>query len=242
MIHIAGKEVVIMPEKSLKRKMLFSLALLVFSLLLFVFSSYAWFTGKFEDLVNVEVGFVQVDMNVYFDDGVTTYPATEVEIAEGVYKPGIYEVDIASPASFNYFENLRVYIEVSSNVDTYFRIKIYEQLTLTYLNLDDSITELSTLIDGYMPFDYQLTDLEENLIWYDNRIFDDYFYYMDPVIRNSESEPMEIGLITSFSSGSFGTYPIGYSLQIGFSVEAVQALDGPEQVWSLLETPWEISW
>lgn len=238
MKHTAGKEVVIMPETGLKRKMLFSLALLVFSLFLFVFSSYAWFTGKFQDYINAEVGFVEVDLDLYFEDeSLQRYEAEEVEIAVGVFKPGIYEVSIDNAGAFNFFENLRVDLTVSSNVNTYFRIKIFEQLTLTYLNFDDSITELSILIDGYMPFDYQVTD------WFDNRAIDDYIYYKLPVQRTGESVPMQIGLITAYFTGeSFGEYPIGYSLQIGFSVEAVQASNGPVNVWGLDLTPWDTSW
>jgi len=236
------KEVVKMLDRSLKRKMFISLALLAFSLFLFVFSTYAWFTGKFEDIINVEVGFVQVDLDLYFvDESDNRIEATEVEILPDVYKPGIYDVNIVSPAAFNYFDNLRVYLQVSSNVDTYFRVKIYEQLALTIVNYDESITELSILIDGYMPFNYQMKDLENNDVWYDNRVIDDYMYYMDPVIREGESTPMEIGMI--ISSGSlFEAYPVGYSLQLGFSVEAVQASNGPENVWGLTETPWGTSW
>ena len=230
------KVVVKVLDKSLKRKTLFSLALLAFSLFLFVFSTYAWFTGKFEDIINVEVGFVQVDLDVYFDEDSTRVEATEVETLTDVYKNGVYYVNVVSAADPYYFNDLRLDLYVSSNVDTYFRVKIYEQLTLTIVNYDDSLTELSILIDGYMPFNYETTD------WYDNRIYDDYIYYEVPVKRTSETEPTMISLIASAPPAGFSTYPPGYSLQLGFSVEAVQASGGPEHVWDLAEKPWGGSW
>ncbi len=237
------KEVVRMQAKELRRKMLLSLALLVFSLCLFVFSSYAWFTGKFSEWLNAEVGFVDVDMLVYFEDDVLglvpadDVPDAKVEITTGVYKPGIYEINIISNQSANYFEDFRLKLEIKSNVDTYFRIKIYEQLTLTYLNYDNSITELSVLIDGFMPFNYELDN------WHDNREIDNYLYYKNPVRRVGVDDPLEIWLISEYFEGqNFANYSLGYSLQIAFSVEAIQAHQGPDKVWGLTETPWGTTW
>ena len=107
-------------EKALKRKLVFSLSLLVISIALFVFSSYAWFTGKYEKWINAEVGFVDVDLLVYFEnDEGELVPANEilesrVEVESGVYKPGVYEINIVSGISSNYFEDFRLKIEVSS--------------------------------------------------------------------------------------------------------------------------------
>ncbi len=226
-----------MEVMDLKRRMLFSLILLAFSLFLFVFASYAWFTGKYSNTLDVEMGFVQADVDLFFMDGSTRVEATEVEIDTGVTKPGVYLVNVVSSAASNHFENLRIYVSVSSNVDTYLRVKVYEQLTLTYENYDGSLTELSVLSDDYMPFNYDFTN------WYDNRLSDDYIYYKLPVERVDESTPLEIGLITSYFSGeSFANYSPGYSLQIGISIEAVQADGGPENVWNLSTAPWGTSW
>lgn len=230
-------------EKALKRKLVFSLSLLVISIALFVFSSYAWFTGKYEKWINAEVGFVDVDLLVYFEnDEGELVPANEilesrVEVESGVYKPGVYEINIVSGISSNYFEDFRLKIEVSSNVGTYLRIKLYEQLTLTYINYDNSITELSVLIDGFMPFNYDLNN------WHDNREIDNYLYYKSPVEREGVDDPLEIWLIESyFSDQNFANYSPGYSLQMTFQIEAVQAIEGPEKIWGMSETPWGTSW
>lgn len=232
-----------MEEKALKRKLVFSLSLLVISIALFVFSSYAWFTGKYEKWINAEVGFVDVDLLVYFEnDEGELVPANEilesrVEVESGVYKPGVYEINIVSGISPNYFEDFRLKIEVSSNVGTYLRIKLYEQLTLTYINYDNSITELSVLIDGFMPFNYDLNN------WHDNREIDNYLYYKSPVEREGVDDPLEIWLIESyFSEQNFANYSPGYSLQMTFQIEAVQAIEGPEKIWGMSETPWGTSW
>ena len=232
-----------MEEKALKRKLVFSLSLLVISIALFVFSSYAWFTGKYEKWINAEVGFVDVDLLVYFEnDEGELVPANEilesrVEVESGVYKPGVYEINIVSGISPNYFEDFRLKIEVSSNVGTYLRIKLYEQLTLTYINYDNSITELSVLIDGFMPFNYDLNN------WHDNREIDNYLYYKSPVEREGVDDPLEIWLIESyFSDQNFANYSPGYSLQMTFQIEAVQAIEGPEKIWGMSETPWGTSW
>ena len=58
-------------------------------------------------------------------------------------------------------------------------------------------------------------------------------------------EPTSIALISSyFASETFGEYPPGYSLQIAFSIEAVQSDGGPLNVWGLQNPPWdtEINW
>lgn len=227
-----------MKGKNLKRKMLLSLALLVFSLSLFVFASYAWFTGKFEDWVNVEIGFVEAEVDLYFvDEFDQRVEALEVEIVPTVFKDGVYSVNIVSPLGDYYFEDLRLKVLVTSNVPTYFRIQTYEQLTLTYINYDDSITELSILIDGYMPFHYDMTN------WHDNRDYDNFLYYKNPVMRVDESTAWEFLLISSeFSGDEFSDYSPGYSLQFGFTIEAVQAEGGPENVWELATTPWGTAW
>ncbi|MDD3122700.1 MAG: hypothetical protein PHC62_04170 [Candidatus Izemoplasmatales bacterium] len=224
-----------MNQQRFKKRFILSLAMLIFSLSLFAFSTYAWFTYLKTDTFFGEVGFVEVDLNAYFLDEL--HPATEVEVAAGVPKPGVYLVNIVSSASSNYFEDFRLSVSVLSNVDTYMRVKIYEQLTLTYTNFEGIVTELSILHDEYMPFNYDTTN------WYDNREIDNYIYYKLPVKRVDASNALIVGIISSYFSGqSFSNYPPGYSLQIAFSIEAVQALSGPVNVWELTTPPWGGTW
>ncbi|MDP3130722.1 MAG: hypothetical protein Q8N15_05240, partial [Bacillota bacterium] len=77
---------------------------------------------------------------------------------------------------------------------------------------------------------------------HDNRTIDNYLYYMNPVQRVNETTSLDIGLITQYALASFAVYSPGYSLQIAFSVEAVQAAGGPENVWILATPPWGGSW
>jgi len=160
--------------------------------------------------------------------------ANEYEIGLGVTKPGVFYINIDSNSSIYFLENFRLNIVVKSSVDTYFRIRIYEQLTLSYENYEDTITELSILEADFMPFNYNLTN------WFDNRSIDNSMYYKYPVKRVSAIAPMIIPLIPAFESGvNFPVYDTGYSMQIAFSLEAVQAFGGPEYVWGHEAPPWD---
>ncbi len=224
--------------KHMKRRLALSFALLLFTTSLLVMTSFAWFTALLEDDFTGRVGFVDVDLDVYFDNGSGgRVAATPVEIAPGVTKPGVYSVNIVDSLASNRFEQFRIYILVRSNVDTYLRVKIFEQLTLTYVNFEGVVTELSILIEDFMPFNYDLTD------WYDNRTIDNYLYLKTKVKRVDETTPYTIGLITSyFPNETFANYSAGYSLQISIGVEAIQAYLGPQNVWDMPAAPWGVAW
>jgi hypothetical protein len=74
-------------------------------------------------------------------------------------------------------------------------------------------------------------DTLEEAVLYDQIHFS-YLYYT----QSLESET--ISLIDSYD-GDFVIYPTGYSLQIGFEVEAVQLQGGPENVWGLPVPVWD---
>jgi len=227
-----------------KKRFALSLVMLIASVGLFVFSTVAWITHLFEEEVLLEMGLVDVDIEVYFDDpidGIT--PAGEVIIIvndpedpdDDITKPGVYLVNITENTSVIAFEDFRVKIKVKSSVSTYVRVRIIEQLTMIYTDHLGVQTELSIVNSTYMPFSFET----EN--WYDRRSSDGYLYYMLPVTRQSESVPTVIDLIAD-PPVDFSTYPPGYSLQIAFSIEAVQAEGGPENVWNLATAPWGSPW
>lgn len=297
----------------MKKRIWSSFVLLVCTIFLLVFTTYAYFTDLFSQSFEAEFGFVDVDFQAYFDTGSETYLAEEVvidslnayqasdiaftasthtitsttvdlsvysdqdkiriigstsndgqytvsgtptanslvveedlvdetagatiDIEQIITKPGTYYINIVSSGSPFFFEDFRIYVDVYSNVPTYMRVKIYEQLTLIYTDYQGQVTELSVLFDGYMPFNYDTTN------WYDNRINDNYLYYMSEVERINETTPLEIALIPSYFTGQeFGVYSPGYSLQIAFSIEAVQSDGGPENVWELTTPPWGGAW
>ena len=244
--NVVSPEVRAMPLKKLQNRFVGALVLLVFSSLLFIGSTVAWLTQLLSEDVTVEIGQVVVDIDVFFyDDGTSVRTeAQEVviddmgtpETTDDVTKPGVYLVNITENTSTHFFDDFRVHIEIYSSVNTYFRVRIIEQLTLTYVNYLGVVTELSVINNEYMPFNYTTTN------WYDNRSIDGYMYYQLPVQRVSESVPLQLDLIGSAPVGGFSTYSPGYSLQIAFSIEAVQASGGPENVWELSTPPWGSSW
>jgi len=225
----------------LKKRILISLVLLTFSMSLFVLATWSWFTQLIEAEETYTVGHVEVEIDPYFlvyNDVTFQYDrveATLVQISTTplIEKPGVYFINIVNNGSQFFFENFRLDVIIKSSVDTYFRIKIYEQLTLTYLNYQGTYTELSILNNEYMPFDYDLTN------WFDHRNFDDFLYYKEPVKRTSALEPLVISLIPDYTLSSFPIYDAGYSLQIAFALEAVQSYGGPENEWGLALNPWD---
>ncbi|MBI9009460.1 MAG: hypothetical protein JEZ05_05460 [Tenericutes bacterium] len=175
---------------------------------------------------------------VVVEDLTNETAGTSISIDKVVTKPGVYHINIVSSGNESYFEDFRLIVYVYSSLGTYLRVKMHEQLTLTYTDYQGDITELSILFDGYMPFKYNTTN------WYDNRINDNYLYYKSPVERIDEFTPTELPLISEyFSTQDYATSPPGYSLQIAFSIEAVQFIGGPEEVWDLTTKPWDgLTW
>lgn len=196
---------------------------------------------------NFKVGNVEVEVFVYFEkyndqnelivykDNLD-YVATSVN--EGSFtKFGVCRVNISDRNSIQFIENFRVEIKIYSNIDTYFRVAPYEQLTLTY-EASGKIREVATTQKEYMDFNY---DPESKC--FDNRSYDGYIYCKEKVKRVDENTPQTITLIGDYYEGkSFGVYDERYSLQIGFIIEAVQSIDGPHKNWGLDQTPWRTNW
>lgn len=297
-----------------RKQYIFSLILLVLTISSFVFVTYAWFNTRLEQNIDYEtdMGVVDVELDIYFHDGTSRLAsAAQVEITPGVYKPGVYLVNIDNETAGDFIENLRVDVLIQSNIPTYFRVKIFKQLTLIYTDYLGNVTELSVYmnddimreltlyydsnwyIDSYeTAYYYDINDdirdssgtviyefvstgiytdaatqtedfylksagnledadvdgnlvirgtnileSQEEAIAFENRHFN-YIYY-----QSSVDTLTTIPLVIAFpQSVNFGSYPDGYSLQIGITVEAVQALGGPENVWNLSTPPWGGSW
>lgn len=171
---------------------------------------------------SLEIGFVRVKAEVYFD-GVLFSETTPNEL-------GVVEINISDVSADNYFNNFSVKIVVESNVDTYFRVAVYEQFTLSY-DVGDETIVISVTQDEFAPFDY-------NNAFFDNRIEDDYFYYTNKVKRTSETEALELEFINEYED-VYPLYDARYSINIGFVVEAVQALGGPFYNWGMENPPWD---
>ncbi|MDA3931118.1 MAG: hypothetical protein PF513_00120 [Tenericutes bacterium] len=223
-----------------KNYFVLSVFLLLIVISAFVFISYAWFTQQENVHYNSQMGLVDVDINVFFEDAVLgQVPAQEVVIDESnnITKPGVYYVNITSNNADYFVEDLRISIDVNSSIDTYFRIIIFEQLTFIYTDISGNTNELSVLYEEAVQLNYDFTG------WYDNRTFDNYLYYQNPVKRINETTPLTINLVDSyFANENYETRGPGYSLQLAFSIEAVQSVDGPENVWGLDTPPWGGVW
>ncbi|MDP3130230.1 MAG: hypothetical protein Q8N15_02725, partial [Bacillota bacterium] len=68
-----------MNGSTLRKRFFISLAMLMFSMSLFVFASWSWLTAMFAEDVDLEVGFVAVSLDAYFWNGTTRIEAEEVE-------------------------------------------------------------------------------------------------------------------------------------------------------------------
>jgi len=237
----------------MKKRLLLTSVFLVVSFMMVASVSFAWFVSRETLDFQATAGFVDVELIAYYvddqgepiiDNEGNIIEADEVEIEPGVNKPGVYAINIVSSDYDNYFRNFRVAILIHSNVDTYVRIHVVEQLTITYVNAADVPVELSVLKDYAMPFNYNEAD------WYDRREEDGYLYLMDEGRRVSEDEPLFIPLIDTWplmtpdepGERLYGDYPPGYSFQIGFEIDAVQASGGPQNNWDIISPFWGGTW
>lgn len=214
------------------------------------------------DLINddVTVGQVSVVGRAYYEKNEELTELSYVYLGkddqlQDDYKNGIYDINITNSSSDNFIENVRMYFNVYSKQNTFLRVKIYEQLTLTLTSFDPNNpevpikTELAVNMDNPTDFNYIFNDNSQNatdpehLNWYDNRLIDGYIYYKLPVMRNSDLSPKRLGLIKAYYDDlSYITQPLGYSLQLGITVEAVQGYGGPVENWGLETPPWGGSW
>lgn len=232
--------------KKLSVKLIISIILLTTTLVV-SFASYLSRSASLNN--NVTLGEVSVEVDVYFlyDDGSSPDPVRyegnvfyeAVSFGQGEFqKLGVYKVNLSNTLDPQYIKNLRVDIIVSSKVDTYLRVAAYEQLTLTYQSGGKTI-EVATTQPSPMPFNYLDTGDEDNPYFYDNRTNDGYFYFTDIVKRDINNNNMKISFIGDFGTTPINIYEERYSLQLGFIIEAVQALKGPENNWSLPTRPWD---
>ena len=242
----------------------FLLVSLLFSMLLTIFLLGFHVAAFLSDLdlisEDVTVGQVNVIGRAYYEKNEELTELGYVYLGkdgnnQDDYKNGIYDINISDNSADNFIENVRMYFNVYSKQNTYLRVKIYEQLTLTLTSFDPNNpevpikTELAINMDAPTEFNYIFNDNLQNQDdseynnWYDNRLIDGYIYYKIPVMRNPDNSPKRIGLIKDYFDGlSYITQPLGYSLQLGITVEAVQGFGGPIENWGLETPPWGGSW
>ena len=231
----------------LKRKLLFLLIMMILTVVIMAGSITAFLTSQKNNEKEVIVGDVDVDITVYFekenDFGEPIKYTQNLDfIADAgngntFTKFGVTKIDISNVNEIKFIKNFRVEINVKSNVDTYFRIAPYEQLTLAY-TVGDTVREVAVTQKKFMEFNY---DPSNNFL--NNRMYDGFYYYKNKVKRISESQPFVINFIGEWlESVNFRLYDPKYTLQIGFYIEAVQAHLGPQILWGLDDAPWGGEW
>ncbi len=208
------------------------IALIIMSLLVIAFFSVkmiAYLTDYDSYNEEATVGTVDLEIKPYFIDSNNQ----KVYITNTSEK--VVNINISDYNDQAHFNKFGVDIVVLSNVETYFRIAIYEQFALTYLS-GDKLTVIATTRESFMPFNYNATALNDS--FFDNRLNDGYFYYKSKV--KSTGTPQLIEFI-NVTTTPFPLYEDRYSILFGFTLEAVQAHLGPEYNWSLANPPWNTS-
>ncbi len=246
------------------------LVLVIAMLLLAVLGTltYAWIV-----LVNRTDSFIataaKVDVEYEIDLAGTEVDLDFYMVSSGytMVKSGVFFINVTTPEAINYIENLRINLVITSTVDTYVRVSIIDALTLATIDFEGNRGEVS-IVDQPIPYAFNRTwlvndvfydDLYDaevalggitandtvvrNLIWYDNRLNDGYYYYPEKIERTTQSNPLTIPLIEEYDGFSFTTKSFGYSLQFAILVEAIQAgNNAPVVNWGLPTPPWGGSW
>ncbi len=207
-----------------------------------------WLTNQNNDTDDVTIGEVSVEIVAYFEYydefNVLQQKTTDIEYeytvdGQGSFtKFGIYRVNLSNPNDAQFIKNLRVNINVLSSVDSYMRVGVYEQLTLSYVSGGKSY-EVAITQPTKMPFNYMDEVDLVNPYFYDNRDNDGFFYYTNTIKRNPDTTPNTITFVADFGSTPFNLYDSSYSLQLGFIIEAVQSIEGPVINWNLPNRPWD---
>ena len=179
---------------------------------------------------NIIVGKVKVDYDIYFTKDGKRSDASFVVIDEknGLLKTGIYYVNMDNPDDNSYIAYINIDILVESNVDTYVRIKLFEQLSLKMENSLGEITEIAIISDN---IDFQ-TYSDSSIKWV---YYDGYYYCNTPLkahLVNGEYVSKRVKFIVPFANG-YNPSPPNYFLQIALEIDAVQAIDGPKNVWNV---------
>ncbi len=218
--------------QKIERMRYFKYSLLIITVLFLLItttvSAFLTSSGSIED--NQIIGEVVVDIEAYYQRGSERLDI-DLESAEG----GVIELNISNPDQLAHFNNFRVNIKIYSSVYTYFRVQVVEQFTLTYITGNQK-TVVAVAKEGFAKFNYS-EDFK------DNRIQDGYFYYMNKVKRIDENVPTVIEFIGQLPVEDYHPiYENKYTLRIGFVIDAVQYLNGPQMNWGLANPPWGGEW
>lgn len=215
-------------------------AIIWIALILIIMTTTGIITAFLLDQESIEkdhtVGFVKADYDIYFMKDGVRYEANEVVIPNTtVIKAGVYHINVVDSNAISFIENLRIDFKVTSNIDTWVRIRIIETLIFKSENQLGLITESSITTEPTQYF------IAAN--WYDNQADDGYFYYMEPIKRLDENNANVLPFIPSYFEGVFyNARPLGYEIQLAIVVDSVQLHEGPIHNWFYDTPPWGGTW
>lgn len=175
----------------------------------------------------VTIGNVRAIGRIYYEEEGNLLPANEVVIEphNNITKEGIYFINLEDEDAFDYIDNIKVYIFIYSDVETYVRVKLLEQLTfIAYDGIEYTIPKSNPIfeINSYN--------------WYKDN---DWLYYRFKEKHKNTKTPTIIELPLTYNIDEFKD---GYHLQLGIKVQAVQAIKGPQENWGFYEKPWGGEW
>jgi len=243
-----------------------SVSLSIFIILTTV--SYAWIVliNKTDSFI-VTAAKVDVSYAIYIDGSYTEPDFFTYNPNNPDTKIGIFRINVTNTDASDYIENLRIDIRVNSTVDTYVRVKLIEALTLATLDFDGNYGEVS-IVDQPINFAFNRYWIVNNIFyenlydaevalggitssddvqpynyWFDNRLWDEYFYYPALISRDMDSTQLTIPFIEAYDGSEFKTKSIGYTLQLAIAVEGIQAgNNAPVINWGLATPPWGGVW
>lgn len=188
---------------------------------------------------DLTIGHVTVDrIHVYYEKDGTTVDASYTAVLDK-HKNGVYDINITNADDITYIKNLRIDIYITSNVDTYMRLRLKDQVIRKTINYQGDVTETAIF---HTPTFFNLGDnwhKEVNSINAHNTVY----YYKNKVKQIGEN-PEKITFVIPYAQGhEYSAYPERYSLQLGIKLDLVQAnFGGPQHNWNLPNPPWGGNW
>ena len=223
----------------MKLRWLKALLMLIFVAVLSVSLTSAYLTDSKNINKDLIIGHVSVDrIHVYYEKDGTNMDAKEVSLLDR-HKNGVYEVNISDANHNEFIKNLRIDVHVSSNVDSYMRLRLKDVIIRKTTNYQGDITETAVT---HEPTIFNLgTDWHKKVN--DINKYDTYYYFKNKVKQNG-TDPLVVSFVIPYdATQDYNAYPQDYVMQLGIKLEIVQAnYGGPLHNWNLANPPWGGNW
>lgn len=192
-----------------------------------------------------------IDSDVYFissqNPDIKVYPSFENHL---ISNKNLLIIDVVNTESINYIDNLHVDLKVRGTIDSYIRIKLFEEFyKYNIITKIDPITKEEEIVEigGIEKQPILSYNIFQETNWFDNRASDGFLYYKNKVSINKVEEDTKIPLIRGIKNID-DVFPLevnitptsieGYTVSWSFKVEIVQATR-VKQIWNFNKLPWE---